>query len=69
MPIIARELAWEKGQKEYNLEISSIDLEEIRQEINKTLKKFKKNDNFDKISVKINIKYHKNGDYLFFKGL
>lgn len=67
--ITAREHAFEKNQKEYIVEFNSNDMQEIKKEFNKIIKKFKNCNNYDKISLKIDIKYHKNDEFLFFKGL
>lgn len=67
--ITAREYSFEKKQKQYTTEFSTINLEESKKEINKIFKKFKKNNNFDKITIKIDIKYHENDEYLFYRGL
>lgn len=60
-----REYHYDKKKKEYHLKYSSNNMEDVKKEINAVFKKFKKNNNFDNITLNLEIIYHENGEYLY----
>lgn len=67
--ITAREYSFQKTQKQFTIEMNTTNIKEIEKEFKKIAKKFKNYTNFDKIHMKIDINYHENDEYLFYKGL
>lgn len=60
-----REYHYDKSKKQYHLKYSSNNMEDVKKEINTVFKKFKKNNNFDNITLNLEIIYHENGEYLY----